>query len=101
MTVLVSAGVGVVASVLTAYVTAHLAARQEMQRWRKDLAEKYAALAADRQAVLMITKWFYLIHQCRVAISQYPPMTNVFTSRISVPRTGSVSMIAGSTVAPP
>ena len=50
MTVLVSAGVGIVASVLTAYVTAHLAARQEMQRWRKELAEKYAALAADRPA---------------------------------------------------
>ena len=50
MTVLVSAGVGVVASMLTAYVTAHLAARQEIQRWRKDLAEKYAALAVDRPA---------------------------------------------------
>jgi hypothetical protein len=48
MTVLVSAGVGVAASVVTAYVTAHLAARQEMRRWHTDLAGKYAELAAGQ-----------------------------------------------------
>lgn len=48
VTVLVSAGVGIVASVVTAYVTAHLTARQEMRRWNTELAGKYAELSADR-----------------------------------------------------
>jgi FHA domain len=47
VTVLVSAAVGIVASVVTAYATAHLTARQEMRRWYKELAGKYAELAAD------------------------------------------------------
>jgi hypothetical protein len=76
MTVLVSAAVGVVASVLTAYVTAHLAARQEIQRWRKDLAQKYAALATERPA------------QAQALTRQFPRME-------------SFSMIAGSTAVLP
>jgi pSer/pThr/pTyr-binding forkhead associated (FHA) protein len=46
-TILVTAGVGLVASVVTAYVTAHLTARQAMQRWHTELAAKYAELVAD------------------------------------------------------
>jgi hypothetical protein len=50
ITVLVSAGVGVVASIVTGYVTAHLTARQEVRRWRTELAGKYAELVTDRPA---------------------------------------------------
>jgi hypothetical protein len=48
--ILISAGVGVVASVLTSYATAHLTARQELRRWRTEMAEKYASLVADQPA---------------------------------------------------
>lgn len=48
--ILLTAAVGLIASVVTAYVTAHLTARQEMKRWHTELAGKYAELVADQPA---------------------------------------------------
>jgi hypothetical protein len=42
--------VGLIASVITAYVTAHLTARQEMRRWHTELAGKYAEMVTDHPA---------------------------------------------------
>ena len=50
VTILLTVGVGLVASVVTAYVTAHLTARQEMRRWNMELPSKYAELVADNPA---------------------------------------------------
>jgi pSer/pThr/pTyr-binding forkhead associated (FHA) protein len=47
-TILVSAGAGACASIVTAYVTYRLTARQDQRKWRAELAEKYALLAADQ-----------------------------------------------------
>src|ERR1700684_4454123 len=49
-TILLTAGVGLIASVITAYVTAHLTARQEMRRWHTELAGKYAEMVTDHPA---------------------------------------------------
>ena len=46
--ILVSAGAGAGASILTAYATYRLTARQDQRKWRAELAEKYALLAADQ-----------------------------------------------------
>jgi pSer/pThr/pTyr-binding forkhead associated (FHA) protein len=46
--ILVSAGAGAGASIVTAYVTYRLTARQDQRKWRAELAEKYALLAADQ-----------------------------------------------------
>jgi hypothetical protein len=46
--VLVSAAAGAGASILTAYATYRLTARQDHRKWRAELAEKYALLAADQ-----------------------------------------------------
>lgn len=46
--ILVSAGAGAIASILTAYATYRLTARQDQRKWRAELAEKYALLAADQ-----------------------------------------------------
>jgi hypothetical protein len=46
--VLVSAAAGAGASILTAYATYRLTARQDQRKWRAELAEKYALLAADQ-----------------------------------------------------
>ncbi len=46
--ILVSAGAGAGASTFTAYATYRLTARQDQKRWRAELAEKYALLAADQ-----------------------------------------------------
>jgi pSer/pThr/pTyr-binding forkhead associated (FHA) protein len=46
--ILVSAAVGTGASILTAYVTYRLTARQDQRKWRAELAEKYALLATDQ-----------------------------------------------------
>ena len=46
--ILVSAAAGVGASTLTAYATYRLTARQDQRKWRAELAEKYALLAADQ-----------------------------------------------------
>jgi pSer/pThr/pTyr-binding forkhead associated (FHA) protein len=46
--ILVSAGAGAVASTLTAYATYRMTARQDQRKWRAELAEKYALLAADQ-----------------------------------------------------
>lgn len=45
--VVTSAAVGAVASVVTSYLTTHIKARQELRKWRTELAEKYAALASE------------------------------------------------------
>lgn len=47
---LVSAGVGAAASLVTSYATAHFTARQELRRWKADMAEKYGALVAEQPA---------------------------------------------------
>ena len=46
--ILVSAGAGAGVSILTAYATYRLTARQDQRKWRAELAEKYALLAADQ-----------------------------------------------------
>ncbi|MGH3175728.1 MAG: FHA domain-containing protein [Streptosporangiaceae bacterium] len=46
--ILVSAGAGAGASIVTAYATYRLTARQDQKKWRAELAEKYALLAADQ-----------------------------------------------------
>jgi hypothetical protein len=46
--ILVSAGAGASASIVTAYATYRLTARQDQRKWRAELAEKYALLAADQ-----------------------------------------------------
>jgi len=46
--ILVSAGAGAAASILTAYVTYRMTARQDQKKWRAELAEKYALLVADQ-----------------------------------------------------
>jgi len=46
--ILVGAGAGAVASILTAYATYRLTARQDQRKWRAELAEKYALLTADQ-----------------------------------------------------
>jgi pSer/pThr/pTyr-binding forkhead associated (FHA) protein len=46
--ILVSAGAGACASILTAYATYRLTARQDQRKWRAELAEKYALLTADQ-----------------------------------------------------
>lgn len=46
--VLVSAGAGAGASILTAYVTYRMTARQDQRKWRAELAQRYAQLAADQ-----------------------------------------------------
>jgi hypothetical protein len=46
--ILVSAGAGAVASILTAYATYRMTARQDQRKWRAELAEKYALLTADQ-----------------------------------------------------
>jgi pSer/pThr/pTyr-binding forkhead associated (FHA) protein len=46
--ILVSAAAGAVASIVTAYATYRLTARQDQRKWRAELAEKYALLTADQ-----------------------------------------------------
>jgi pSer/pThr/pTyr-binding forkhead associated (FHA) protein len=46
--ILLSAGAGAAASVLTAYATYRMTARQDHRKWRAELAEKYALLTADQ-----------------------------------------------------
>jgi pSer/pThr/pTyr-binding forkhead associated (FHA) protein len=46
--ILVSAGAGAGASIVTAYATYRMTARQDQRKWRAELAEKYALLAADQ-----------------------------------------------------
>jgi len=46
--ILVSAGAGAGASIFTAYATYRMTARQDQRKWRAELAEKYALLAADQ-----------------------------------------------------
>ncbi len=46
--ILVSAGAGACASILTAYATYRLTARQDHRKWRAELAEKFALLSADQ-----------------------------------------------------
>lgn len=46
--ILVSAGVGAAASILTAYATYRMTAHQDQKKWRAELAEKYAELVADK-----------------------------------------------------
>lgn len=46
--ILVSAGAGAGASIFTAYATYRMTARQDQRKWRTELAEKYALLAADQ-----------------------------------------------------
>lgn len=46
--ILVGAGAGAVASILTAYATYRLTARQDQRKWRAELAEKYALLTTDQ-----------------------------------------------------
>jgi hypothetical protein len=46
--ILVSAGAGAAASILTAYVTYRMTARQDQKKWRAELAAKYALLVADQ-----------------------------------------------------
>ena len=45
--ILVSAGAGAAASILTACATYRMTARQDQRKWRAELAGKYALLAAD------------------------------------------------------
>jgi len=46
--ILISAGAGAGASILTAYATYRMTARHDQRKWRAELAEKYALLAADQ-----------------------------------------------------
>ena len=46
--ILVSAAAGAGASIVTAYVTYRMTARQDQRKWRAELAEKYALLTADQ-----------------------------------------------------
>ena len=46
--ILVSAAAGAGASIVTAYTTYRLTARQDQKKWRTELAEKYALLIADQ-----------------------------------------------------
>lgn len=46
--ILVGAGAGTGASIVTAYATYRMTARQDQRKWRAELAEKYALLAADQ-----------------------------------------------------
>jgi hypothetical protein len=46
--ILLSAGAGAAASVLTAYATYRMTALQDHRKWRAELAEKYALLTADQ-----------------------------------------------------
>lgn len=46
--ILVSAGAGAGASIVTAYATYRMTARQDQRKWRAELAEKYALLVADQ-----------------------------------------------------
>jgi pSer/pThr/pTyr-binding forkhead associated (FHA) protein len=48
--IVASAGVGLVASIVASIATARITARQQMQHWRIEMAEKYAALRADQPA---------------------------------------------------
>lgn len=49
-TILVSAGVGVVTSVITAYITTRLKMREEKEKWRREFALKYAEVQATDAA---------------------------------------------------
>jgi pSer/pThr/pTyr-binding forkhead associated (FHA) protein len=56
--ILVSAGAGAAASVLTAYATYRMTARQDQRKWRAELAEKYALLAADQPRAQALARQF-------------------------------------------
>lgn len=85
-TILISAGAGAVASILVAYVTAHLTARQDLRHWRAEIAEKYAtflteqpekaqALARQLAIGVLITEWGDAARRDKVFVAPHTRMT--------------------------
>lgn len=49
-TILTSAAVGIITSVITAYITTHLKMKEEKEKWRRDFAVKFAEMQGGDNA---------------------------------------------------